>query len=64
MLNIDSAHVLFSLYNRRLSKRLTASQFFYYSCFLKLSFELFQRLFNVLAFFQWNYDHDLMYYII
>ena len=54
-LNVDSTFHLQSLQNRRFVILLSASQFFYNTCFFKFSFEFLQRFFNVFAFFYW-YD--------
>lgn len=58
LLDIDSTHHLFTVRYRGFLKRLTTTQFFYYTCFLKFPFEFLQSFFDVFAFFYWNYNHN------
>ena len=57
-LNVNSPHHFFAVCNRGFFKRLTVTQFFYYSCFFKFPFEFLQSFFDVFAFFYWNYNHN------
>ena len=50
-LNVNRTFHFKSLQNRRFVILLSASQFFYNTCFFKFSFEFLQRFFNVFAFF-------------
>ncbi len=56
-LNVNRTFHFKSLQNRRFVILLSASQFFYNTCFFKFSFEFLQRFFNVFAFFYWYYNH-------
>ena len=56
-LNVDGMFHLQTFQYRRFVILLSASQFFYNTCFFKFSFEFLQRFFNVFAFFYWYYNH-------
>lgn len=64
LLHVDGFLHLLALGHRGLFKSLTSTQFAYCSGFFKLSFEAFQSSFDVLAFFNWNYDHNLLLFFI
>ena len=57
LLNIDGMELALTCYHRRFGELLTATKLFHGSCLVKFSFEFLQRSFDVVTFFNWNYDH-------
>lgn len=58
MLYVDSFLYLVSPFYGRFLELLPAAQLTYYSCLFKFTFELFESLLNIFAFFDRYYNHS------
>ena len=57
VLNVDGLQSLLAIDDGGLGELLTTAHLFHHAGLLEFAFQFLQRSFEVLAFFNWNYDH-------